>query len=38
MGPTIDHVIPIVHGGPDTKANVQLAHRKCNTDKGASLP
>lgn len=33
--PTIDHVIPIVEGGGDVRANVQLAHRDCNTRKGA---
>lgn len=33
--PTIDHVIPIVENGDDTRANVQLAHRGCNSSKGA---
>lgn len=33
--PTIDHVQPIVLGGDDTKANVQLAHFGCNSRKGA---
>jgi 5-methylcytosine-specific restriction endonuclease McrA len=33
MAPTIDHVIPISHGGDDTKANVQLAHFGCNNRK-----
>jgi 5-methylcytosine-specific restriction endonuclease McrA len=32
--PTIDHVIPISDGGPDTRANVQLAHFWCNSHKG----
>lgn len=35
-GPTIDHVIPISRGGPDTKVNVQLMHRVCNETKGVS--
>ena len=29
-GPTIDHLIPIVAGGRDTRDNVRLAHRLCN--------
>jgi 5-methylcytosine-specific restriction endonuclease McrA len=33
--PTIDHVIPIVEGGDDVRANVQLAHWGCNSSKGA---
>lgn len=33
MAPTIDHVIPIFHGGDDTRANVQLAHYGCNSRK-----
>jgi Restriction endonuclease len=33
--PSIDHVIPIVEGGGDVRANVQLAHRGCNSSKGA---
>jgi 5-methylcytosine-specific restriction endonuclease McrA len=32
---TIDHLIPISEGGPDTKANVQLAHFICNSYRGA---
>lgn len=31
--PVIDHVIPIVEGGDDVKANVQLAHFVCNARK-----
>lgn len=37
-GPTIDHVIPISRGGPDTPGNVQLMHRECNLIKGATMP
>lgn len=32
--PSIDHVVPLAKGGDDTRANVQLAHRYCNTSKG----
>lgn len=35
---TQDHIIPISQGGPDTLANVQLAHRACNELKGNALP
>lgn len=33
-GPTIDHLIPISQGGADTRENVALAHRRCNTRRG----
>ncbi|WP_406730903.1 HNH endonuclease [Streptomyces sp. NBC_01794] len=35
LAPTIDHVVPVSRGGDDTKANVQLAHFRCNSVKGA---
>lgn len=35
MAPTIDHVVPLSISGDDTRANVQLAHRRCNVAKGA---
>lgn len=35
--PSIDHVIPLSRGGLHTWANVRLAHRGCNTAKGASI-
>lgn len=35
LSATIDHVIPISLGGDDTRANVQLAHFRCNNAKGA---
>lgn len=35
LSPTIDHIIPISLGGDDTRANVQLAHFRCNNAKGA---
>lgn len=31
--PTIDHILPLAVGGDDTRANVQLAHFKCNWQK-----
>lgn len=30
---TIDHVVPMSAGGDNIRANVQLAHRRCNTRK-----
>jgi 5-methylcytosine-specific restriction endonuclease McrA len=34
LSPSIDHIVPLADGGDDTRANVQLAHRRCNTSKG----
>ena len=39
MSLEIDHIIPLrpedgSEGGPDTRENVQAAHRRCNYDKG----
>lgn len=31
---TIDHVVPLAHGGPHCLANCQLLCPSCNTDKG----
>lgn len=31
--PSVDHVIPISHGGSDTWDNIKLAHRLCNSKK-----
>lgn len=31
---TIDHIIPLSHGGLTTLENCQLAHRQCNIAKG----
>lgn len=31
---SIDHVIPLSHGGDHTYTNVQLAHKSCNYAKG----
>lgn len=33
--PSIEHIIPIAKGGTDTWLNVGLAHRGCNSKKGA---
>lgn len=35
LAPTIDHIVPIALGGDDTCGNVQLAHFRCNSVKGA---
>jgi 5-methylcytosine-specific restriction endonuclease McrA len=37
-GPTVDHVIPVSKGGPDTPGNVQLMHRRCNIRKSDHEP
>lgn len=34
MGATVDHLIPIAHGGEHLWANVALAHRSCNISRG----
>ncbi|MFJ4793320.1 HNH endonuclease [Kitasatospora purpeofusca] len=34
---SLDHVIPLVKGGPHTRANVQLAHLVCNLRKADKL-
>jgi 5-methylcytosine-specific restriction endonuclease McrA len=33
MAPVADHIVPIILGGHDTKANQQLAHNICNSRK-----
>lgn len=35
---TIDHIAPRSKGGANAKENCQLACRKCNQEKGDSLP
>lgn len=32
---SLDHVVPLSKGGPHTYANVVLAHRRCNSKRGA---
>ncbi|MEU4133646.1 HNH endonuclease [Streptomyces wuyuanensis] len=34
LAPTIDHIVAVLRGGDDTRANVQLAHFRCNSVKG----
>ena len=34
----IDHLIPLLHGGPDTLENVRPAHGLCNISKGHKHP
>ncbi|NDB81326.1 MAG: HNH endonuclease [Alphaproteobacteria bacterium] len=36
--PTIDHWIPLAHGGSNEIENLRLAHRKCNTEKADRIP
>jgi len=36
--PTLDHWIPLAHGGRDEIENLRLAHRKCNTEKADRIP
>src|SRR5262245_5133184 len=36
-GKSIDHIIPISWGGPDTDENLQAAHWECNHLKGNAL-
>lgn len=35
--PTVDHVVPLKHGGTDTLDNVQLLCKHCNSMKGARV-
>ena len=35
---SIDHIVPKVHGGPTTMANLKLAHRLCNNRRGSPAP
>lgn len=34
MAPTIDHILPKSKGGTDAQYNLQIAHQKCNNDRG----
>ena len=36
--PSVDHIIPLVHGGPHTRANVRITHVICNIRRGAGRP
>lgn len=35
---SVDHIWPTSRGGPDTVLNVALAHRDCNSRRGAPYP
>lgn len=36
---TVDHIIPIHHGGPELdRNNCRLAHRTCNSSRGTRQP
>lgn len=35
MGPTLDHIVPVAAGGCHLRSNLQIAHRWCNSKKGA---
>ena len=37
MSASLDHIVPLAHGGTHTKANVQLAHLICNWQKSDKL-
>jgi hypothetical protein len=37
LGLHIDHVVPIIAGGPDTLENVRPSHAICNTRKGEKM-
>lgn len=34
---SIDHIIPLARGGKHSYGNVQIAHRRCNSAKGARI-
>jgi 5-methylcytosine-specific restriction endonuclease McrA len=34
---SLDHVVPLARGGTHEPTNVQLAHRRCNSRKGARV-
>jgi len=36
--PNVDHIIPVSDGGTNDPANLQTAHRGCNTAKAARRP
>lgn len=35
---TVDHVIPLIKGGPDRIGNMLAVHRSCNTKKSGRWP
>ena len=36
-GHEVDHIIPFCYGGGNERANIQLAHPKCNKSKGKQV-
>lgn len=34
---TLDHIVPLSRGGEHSYRNVQTAHRRCNSSKGAAI-
>ena len=36
-GATLDHIVPRSLGGPDEPSNLRLAHRRCNSVRGARI-
>jgi len=38
MGPTVDHILPVSMGGTNDLANLNIAHRVCNTRRGNRGP
>lgn len=37
LQPTLDHIVPQVRGGGHERENLQLAHKGCNSRKGARM-
>jgi 5-methylcytosine-specific restriction endonuclease McrA len=37
LWPSLDHVVPIFHGGSHTMSNCRVVHYACNARKGARL-
>ena len=37
MSVSLDHIVPMFHGGPHTQANSQASHFICNSTKGADM-
>lgn len=34
MSPSLDHIIPLSHGGPHSYTNTRIAHLSCNVSRG----
>lgn len=35
LGPTVDHLVPVAAGGTHDRANLRLAHARCNNQRQA---